>query len=174
MDELKIDFVELGFLNLLKIVSYENDGNITIKNLYKTLMKRDVESIQDMGIESILFFSTDLLPVVLFEKGYISEKNIKLIDVNIQKSTEKSESESKLWKGLKKYLRKDIYDELNELSISKLIDFLPYAIIFNCHEDLIDCVLTNFENATLVDMNIIETIDALNKEIQILDDMMFA
>ena len=35
LDELKISLDELAFLNLLKIVAYENDGKITIKLLYK-------------------------------------------------------------------------------------------------------------------------------------------
>lgn len=174
LEELKISLDELGFLNLLKVVAYENDGNITIKNLYKTLMKRDVETINDMGIETIIYFFSDLLPKVLFEKGYVSENHIKLFDATIQTNTEKCNEESKLWKGFKKYLKKDIYDDLENLSIKTFVEFCPYAIIFDCHEKLIETMLMASENSMSTDSIILDTIDSLNKEIQILDNMMFA
>lgn len=174
MDELKIEFDELGFLNLLKVVAYENDGNITIKNLYQTLMRRDVESINDMGIETMMYFFSDLLPQVLFEKGYITEKNIKLLNATIQTNTEKCNEESKLWKGFKKYLNKNIFDEIDNLSFSTILEYYPYAVIFNCHEKLLDYVIATCENLTTAEMNIRDTLNGLNKEIQILDDMMFA
>ena len=174
MDELKIGLDELAILNLLKVVAYENEGNITIKNLYKTLMKRDVESIQDMGIESMMFLFIDLIPSVMFDKGYISEKNLKFLDIIIQKSTEKCETESKLWKGLKKYLQQEIYDDLDNLSTKTFIDFCPYAIIFDCHDKLIEIMIKNSEKSYAADVIILDIIDSLNKEIKILDNMMFA
>lgn len=174
MEELKISFEELGFLNLLKVVAYENDGNITVKNLYKTLMKRDVETINDMGIETMMYFFSDLLPQVLFEKGYISENNIKLLNATIQINTEKCNEEAKLWKGFKKYLKKDIYDDIENLSIKDFIELCPYAIIFNCHEKLIETMSMISQNSMSTDSIILDVIDSLNKEIQILDDMMFA
>lgn len=174
MDELKIELDELGFLNLLKVVAYENDGNITIKNLYNTLMKRDVETINDMGIETMMYFFSDLLPQVLFEKGYVSENHIKLLNATIQTNTDKCNEESKLWKGFKKYLKKNIFDEIDNLSFNTFLEYYSYAIIFNCHENLLDYAIANFENLTTAEINIRDTLDKLNKEIQILDDMMFA
>lgn len=174
MNELKIELDELGFLNLLKVVAYENDGNITIKNLYNTLMKRDVETINDMGIETMMYFFSDLLPQVLFEKGYVLENHIKLLNATIQTNTDKCNEESKLWKGFKKYLKKNIFDEIDNLSFNTFLEYYPYAIIFNCHENLLDYATANFENLTTAEINIRDTLDKLNKEIQILDDMMFA
>ena len=174
MDELKIDLDELGFLNLLKVVAYENDGSITIKNLYQTLMKRDVETINDMGIETMMYFFSDLLPQVLFEKGYVSENHIKLLNATIQTNTEKCNEESKLWKGFKKYLNKNIFNEIESLSFNTILEYFPYAVIFNCRENLLDYVIENLDNLTTIEINIRDTLDKLNKEIQILDDMMFA
>lgn len=174
MGELKIELDELGFLNLLKLVAYENEGNITIENLYKTLMKRDVETINDMGIETMMFFFSDLLPQVLFEKGYVSESHINLFDATIQKNTEKCNEESKLWKGLKKYLKKNISDEIETLSFNTILEYFSYAICFNCHESILNYVIENVDNLTTSEINIRDTLEKVNKEIQILDDMMFA
>jgi hypothetical protein len=174
MEELKIELDELGFLNLLKVVAYENEGNITVENLYKTLMKRDIQTINDMGIETMMYFFSDLLPQVLFEKGYVSQNQVKLLNATIQINTEKCNEESKLWKGFKKYLKKNIFNEIDNLSFSTFFEYYPYAIIFDCHEKLMKYVIENFGELTTTEMNIRDTLDELNKEIQILDDMMFA
>ena len=174
MDELKIGLDELTFLNLLKIVAFENEGKITTKLLYKTLMSRDIKSIKDMGVESILFFFSKLLPSVMFEKGFVVEDNLKLLDNANTKVTEKYQTESKLWKGLKKYLHKGLYDDLENLSAKTILDLLPYTIIFDCKDDLIENILLSSEGTFAADIVTIDTIDTLNKEFKILNNIMFA
>ena len=60
------------------------------------------------------------------------------------------------------------------MSIKDFIELCPYAIIFNCHEKLIETMSMISQNSMSTDSIILDVIDSLNKEIQILDDMMFA
>lgn len=137
IDELEIEYDELAILNIIKVVSYEHEGVVTFRNIADTILKRDTRKVDNTYIESLIFVINNLLTKSMLKKGLVIEdelNNKKFLE--IKNHPAKYNDESKLWKGLKKYLWEDFIDIMQ--NDAKVLELYPYYIVFGMEGRIVE------------------------------------
>lgn len=163
MEELEIGYDELAMLILIKTVSYECNGIVTFENIVDTIFKRSKRKVDNVCIETLIFLMNKILAKSMIEKGFVYKEELADTKIlSIKNHPEKYTSESKLWKGFKKYLWKNFIDIMQNDKL--LLEIYPYYIAFDMEGRVVENI--DLEEVYLKPKTI-DLLKALSEEVEV-------